>query len=126
MNLLLNVLWLIFGGLIGAISFFVEGVLWCITIVGIPFGRQAFKLSKLCLAPFGKVVRGSFFSHPIANTLWFIFGGFAIAAAYVVCGIILCITVIGIPVGKQAFKFARLSACPFGASVDTARGRKRR
>ena len=114
---ILNLLWFIFGGFIGAVLFFLEGLLWCITIIGIPFGKQAFKLSKLCLAPFGKVVKGSFFSHPIANTIWFLLGGFLMSAIYIVCGIIMYITVIGIPVGRQAFKFAKLSAAPFGAKL---------
>ena len=113
-----NLIWILFGGLEAALSFVITGIVWCITIVGIPFGLQAFKMAKLVLAPFGKQVRSNFGKHPIANLLWFIFGGFAMALAYIFLGIIFCITIIGIPFGKQWFKMASLAAFPFGATVD--------
>ncbi len=118
MKVLGNILWLIFGGLIGALGYLVLGVLWCITIIGIPFGKQCFKFAKLTLAPFGKTVKSNFGSHPIANVLWFIFGGLELAIGFFIGGIILCITIIGIPFGKQAFKFASLSLFPFGATIS--------
>ena len=121
MTLLGNIIWLIFGGLVGAISFTVTGLIWCITLIGIPFGLQAFKMAKLTLSPFGKQIDSNFGAHPIANVLWFIFGGFAMALSYCLVGIIFCITLIGIPFGKQAFKFAKLSAFPFGAQVIEAK-----
>ena len=118
MKVIGNIIWLIFGGLESAIGFFFAGLLWCITIIGIPFGKQAFKLASLVLVPFGKKVEGNFGAHPIANVIWFIFGGFTMALAYLFLGVFYCITIIGIPFGKQAFKLARLAAFPFGAKVD--------
>ena len=112
-----NLIWFIFGGLIGAIGYFLLGVIWCITIIGIPFGKQCFKLAKLALSPFGKKVHSNFGKHPIANIIWLIFGGLEMALLYVLTGAIFCITIIGIPFGKQCFKLASLSAVPFGATL---------
>ena len=117
MRLIGNIIWLLVCGLAGAVSYLIAGVLWCITIIGIPFGKQCFKMAALMLMPFGKEIRGNFGKHPIANVIWFIFGGLEIAIGYFVSGVLFCITVIGIPFGKQCFKLMRLSAFPFGASV---------
>ena len=117
MKTLGNILWFIFIGLWSAISWFFLGILWCITIIGIPFGLQAFKLAKLTLFPFGKVVKSDFGKHPIANILWLLFGGLELAVGYAIAGVIFCITIIGIPFGKQCFKLAGLGAIPFGANV---------
>ncbi len=115
-----NILWLLFTGLVSAIGYFFLGVFWCITIVGIPFGLQAFKFAKLALWPFGTKVNANFGKHPIMNILWFIFGGFGLAISFFFMGIFWCITIIGIPFGRQAFKFAKLAIMPFGASIERA------
>ena len=117
MRLIGNIIWIITGGLASAVSYLALGVLWCVTVIGIPFGIQSIKMAGLVLAPFGKTVDLNFGSHPIANILWFIFGGFALWASYLVVGLLLCVTVIGIPFGLQLFKFAKLNAFPFGAKV---------
>ena len=117
MRTLGNIIWLIFVGLWEAIGYFFIGLIWCITIVGIPFGLQAFKLAKLIILPFGKEPKTNFNAHPIANIIWAVFGGFALAVGFVFAGLILCITIIGIPFGKQCFKLAKLSCIPFGATV---------
>ena len=113
-----NILWLLFTGLASGIGCFFMGLIWCITIVGIPFGLQCFKMGGLVLAPFGKKVNGRFGSHPIANLIWFIFGGFALAITYFFIGLVICITVVGIPFGIQCLKLAKLAAFPFGARVN--------
>lgn len=113
-----NLLWLVFVGLWSAIGYFVLGVFWCITIIGIPFGTQLFKLGRLMIWPFGKTIEHHFGKHPIANIIWFIFGGFGLAFGFFFVGVILCITIIGIPFGKQCFKLAGLSAFPFGAAIN--------
>jgi len=118
MKIIGNILWFIFTGLATAISWFILGIIWCVTIIGIPFGKQCFKLAKLAIFPFGKTVNGNFGKHPIANIIWFIFGGFALCLGYAFLGIFWCITILGIPFGKQCFKLAGLGAFPFGASVD--------
>ena len=117
MKTLGNILWFLFTGLGAGLAWFFLGILWCITIIGIPFGKQAFKLAKLSFFPFGKVVKGNFGKHPIANIVWFLFGGFGIALGFAFTGLIWCITIIGIPFGKQCFKLAKLALAPFGAQV---------
>lgn len=112
-----NIIWFILIGLWTAIGYFFIGLLLCITIIGIPFGIQCFKLAKLVLTPFGKIVNSNFGKHPIANILWLVFVGWEMAVGYVVAGAIFCITIIGIPFGKQCFKLAALSLIPFGANI---------
>ena len=119
MRIILNLLWLLFGGLISALGWVLTGCLWCITIVGIPVGLQCFKLASISLDPFGKEIvyeDGSPVSF-LLNILWIIFGGIEMAIANALIGVILCITIIGIPWGKQYFKIAKLSLMPFGATV---------
>ena len=119
MRILLNILWIIFGGFVSALGWWLTGLLWCITIVGIPVGKQCFKLSSISLNPFGKEINydrqgaGSF----LLNIFWFIFGGLEMAIANFLLGLVLCVTIIGIPFGKQFFKIASLSLHPFGADV---------
>ena len=117
MRLIANILWIIFGGLISALIWLIAGVLFCISIVGIPFGVQCFKFAKLSLAPFGKKVKLNFVKHPIANLLWLIIFGWGMFLGYLAAGIACCITIIGIPAGLQAFKFSILALAPFGAKV---------
>jgi uncharacterized membrane protein YccF (DUF307 family) len=112
-----NVLWLLLTGLATALGWLMIGLLFCITIIGIPFGKQAFKMAELSLCPFGRKVHGNFGKHPIANVIWFLFGGFGLALGYLFAGLLWCVTIIGIPFGKQCFKLARLSVAPFGATV---------
>ena len=119
MRLLLNLLWLVFGGLLSALGWVLTGCLWCITIVGIPVGLQCFKLASISLDPFGKeiVYENDSPVSFLLNILWIIFGGIEMAIANALIGVILCITIIGIPWGKQYFKIAKLSLMPFGATV---------
>ena len=118
MRLILNMLWFIFGGFISAGGWILAGCLWCITIIGIPVGLQCFKLSSISLNPFGKeiIYEGGAVSF-LMNVLWFLLSGALLAIANVLIGLILCITIVGIPLGKQYFKIARLALRPFGAIV---------
>lgn len=117
MSCLGNIIWIILGGLVSAVSYLLLGVVWCITLIGIPFGLQAFKFAGLVLAPFGKNVSSDFGKHPIANVIWLIFGGFAVALSHFIVGIVFCVTIIGIPFGLQSFKLGKLACCPFGATI---------
>lgn len=115
---LLNVLWIICGGLLSTLAWLLAGLLWCITIIGIPVGLQCFKLASISFSPFGKKVEyeggaGSF----ILNILWFVISGWELALTNFLIGLVLCITIIGIPWGKQFFKIAKVSLAPFGAVV---------
>ena len=118
MSLLGNILWLIFGGLLSGLSWILAGVLWCVTIVGIPIGMQCFKLASLSFTPFGREViyEGGAFSF-IVNVLWFLLSGLLLALENFLLGCLLCVTIVGIPFGKQFFKIAKLALAPFGAVV---------
>jgi len=118
-----NILWLILAGLWLAIGYFVGGLILCITIIGIPFGIQAFKMAGFALWPFGRTVVRSPQGGCLEigfNILWFLLFGWAIFLAHLVLGLILCITIIGIPFGIQAFKLSILALFPFGRTVVDA------
>lgn len=115
MKTLGNVLWFILIGLWSCILWALAGILWCITIIGIPFGKQCFKIAKFVTFPFGKTIKTNFDQHPIANIIWLIFFGWENALGYAIAGIFFFITIIGIPFGKQCFKLASLALLPFGA-----------
>jgi uncharacterized membrane protein YccF (DUF307 family) len=121
MNFLGNLVWLIFGGLLAAICYFFGGLVLCATIIGIPWGLQCFKLAGFVAMPFGlKVVSDSSQSgclSTLANIVWIICGGLASAIIHVVMGLLLSITIIGIPWGRQHFKLVEISLMPFGKRV---------
>ena len=118
MGCLGNLLWFICGGAISGLSWLLAGCLWCITIVGIPVGLQCFKFASLSIFPFGKEVEygggvGSF----LLNVIWLVVSGFWLALEHAVFGLVLCITIIGIPFGLQHFKLAKLALMPFGSDI---------
>ena len=117
LNLIFNIIWLIFGGIISAIAWLFLGLILCVTIIGIPLGKQCFKVAKLVIMPFGASVDLNFSSHPIANIIWAIFVGWELFLGYLFAGLILCVTIVGIPFGLQIFKLATLSIFPFGAKI---------
>ncbi|GAB6010136.1 YccF domain-containing protein [Dysgonomonas reticulitermitis] len=123
MKTLGNIIWVIFGGFIIALEYFIAGFLMLITIIGIPFGIQAFKLGILALWPFGsKVVDNKSSIGCLSlffNIIWIIIGGFWIALTHLFWGILFCITIIGIPFGKQHFKLVHLALVPFGKKIET-------
>lgn len=116
-----NLIWLVFGGFIVFLEYMISGFLLCLTIIGIPFGIQAFKLAILSLWPFGKTI-GLTSGNPgclstIMNIIWLIIGGIWIALTHLVFGILLGITIIGIPWAKQHFKLVSLALTPFGREI---------
>lgn len=119
MNLLGNLIWILFGGLVASLLWTMAGLLACLTIVGIPFGIQCFKLAGFVLMPFGRTVdAGSFgFGGLIGNLIWILLLGWELAVTHAVFGLVLCLTIIGIPFGRQHFKMAILALVPFGAKV---------
>ena len=112
-----NVLWLLLTGLATALGWLMLGLLFCITIIGIPFGKQAFKMAELSLCPFGRNVHGNFGKHPIANVIWFLLGGFGLALGYLFAGVLWCVTIIGIPFAWQHIKMAELAIFPIGKTI---------
>lgn len=121
MNCLGNIIWLIFGGIITALEYFVSSLLMIITIIGIPFGLQTLKLAALALWPFGKTViektSSSSCLSVVMNVLWLVLGGIVICITHLAFGLLLCITIIGLPFGRQHFKLARLALMPFGSDI---------
>ena len=113
-----NLIWFLFGGLWMGLGWTLVGLVWCISIIGIPVGIQCFKFARLAFFPFGKVIVYSGGAPSLlCNILWLIFGGFALAISAAIHGLIFCITIAGIPFGMQCFKFARLALTPFGSDV---------
>lgn len=99
-------------------SWLAAGVLWCITIVGIPVGLQCFKFASLSFFPFGKEVRyGGGAGSLLLNIIWLLVSGFPLALESLVIGVLLCATIVGIPFGLQQFKLAKLALMPFGSEV---------
>lgn len=112
-----NVLWLLIFGLWLTIVYCALGVVFCVTIIGIPFGLRYFKAIPLVIWPIGKVKTSNFDSYPKLNTLFLLFGGFEFGIGYLLVGFVLLITVIGIPFGLQFIKLSKYFACPFGAEI---------
>lgn len=116
MNLLGNLIWLIFGGLITAAGYVIGGVAMCLTIVGIPFGLQSIKLGVATLAPFGKEVVVSKNEGPVAllfDILWIVLFGWEIAIAHLASAVLLGITIVGIPFARQHLKLIPVAIFPF-------------
>ena len=116
----LNILWLVLCGLWLAIGYLVAGVVMCILIITIPFGIASFRLAAYTLWPFGRTLvpkpdagAGSF----IGNVLWFVLAGLWMAIAHVVTGILLCLTIISIPLGIADFKLAAAAIAPLGKDI---------
>jgi len=122
MKFLGNIIWLLFGGLLIALEYFVAGLLLIITIIGIPFGVQSMKLAILALWPFGSRVTDKGNSGGcltvVMNVIWILIGGIWICLSHLVFGLLFCITVIGIPFGRQHFKMAALALAPFGKRIQ--------
>jgi uncharacterized membrane protein YccF (DUF307 family) len=120
-----NILWLIFVGLWLAIGFVVAGIVMFILIITIPFGIQAFKMAGFALWPFGRHVeytdRVTSPLQIIGNIIWIILAGLYLAVNCLVGGVILCITIIGIPFGIQSFKLIPVVLMPFGAVIVSDR-----
>ncbi|MBR5273834.1 MAG: YccF domain-containing protein [Bacteroidales bacterium] len=122
MKFLGNILWLVLGGLLVSLYYFLVGILFCITIIGIPFGLQLIKMAGFALWPFGHEVQsdtndGGCLSI-IMNVIWILVGGVEIALFHVTAGAILCLTIVGIPFGLQHFKMALLALIPFGKKIS--------
>ncbi|MEI7624163.1 MAG: YccF domain-containing protein [Actinomycetes bacterium] len=115
-----NILWLLLAGIWLALGYAIGGLVMCITIIGIPFGIQSFKLAGLALWPFGRTTQmgSSGGCLEVAfNIIWLVLFGWGIFVAHLVAGALLCITIIGIPFGIQAFKLSTLALWPFGRVI---------
>ena len=117
-----NILWMLLGGILISIYYALMGLLFCISIIGIPFGVQLFKMAGFSLWPFGRQVTAgqndSGCLSILMNIIWIIFGGVEIAIMHAIFGLICCITIVGIPFGLQHFKMALLALAPFGKEIS--------
>ena len=116
-----NIIWVVFGGVFIAVEYLVGSVALMVTIIGIPFGLQSLKLAEVALWPFGKkVVRKEPTSgclSTLMNVIWFFVGGIPIVLAHLLFGLLVYITIIGIPFGNQHFKLMSLALTPFGRTI---------
>jgi uncharacterized membrane protein YccF (DUF307 family) len=123
MGTLGNILWILCGGLIIAVEYVISSILMMVTIIGIPFGMQTLKMADLALWPFGRDTRTTSVSsgcmYTVLNLIWIIVGGFWIFLTHLILGVLLMITIIGIPFGRQHFKLASLALNPFGREICT-------
>jgi uncharacterized membrane protein YccF (DUF307 family) len=125
MSILLNIIWFVFGGFLVSLAYILGGILLCITIIGIPFGIQCFKLSILGLAPFGREIReteppGGCLSV-VMNVIWIILPGLGLALMHLLLAAFFAITIIGLPFAVQHLKMTRLAILPFGFRVVNRR-----
>lgn len=126
MTTLGNILWFVLGGFLIALGYVVGGILLCITIVGIPFGVQAFKIARAVAAPFGTRVvereRAAGCTSVVLNVIWIILPGVELAVAHLVLAVLLAVTIVGIPFARQHVKLVPLALMPFGRGLESAKG----
>jgi len=124
---LLNLIWLVFGGLVMALGYAVAALIMFVLIITIPFGIAAARIALFCLWPFGRTLvrrpdAGA--GALIGNVIWFVLAGWWLALGHIVTGVLMCITIIGIPLGLANFKLIPVSLTPFGreiVDIDQAR-----
>jgi uncharacterized membrane protein YccF (DUF307 family) len=123
-KILLNVIWLVLAGLWMALGYLVAAVLLAITIIGLPFAKQSLKLGVYALWPFGRALVQSPTRHKrlsaVGNVLWFVLAGWWLALGHVITGALLCLTIIGIPLGIGDIKMAGAALVPFGRQIVRA------
>ncbi len=124
MLFLLNIIWFLLGGFVVFFAYLIGALILCLTIIGIPFGIQCFKLSVLGLAPFGKEIRDT--EPPggalavIMNVIWILLPGLELALLHLFLAVLFAITIIGLPFATQHLKMTRLALLPFGFRVHDA------
>lgn len=121
MSGLANILWFILGGFIICLGYLLGGLVLCITIIGIPFGIQCFKLAGAVLAPFGKrVVERESATGGLAilmNLIWILLPGLELAIVHLVLALVFAITIVGLPLASQHIKLIPLALIPFGRDM---------
>ncbi len=120
MRLLLNLIWLVFGGLVLAVGYALVALLMFLLIITIPFGIASARIALFCLWPFGRTLirrpdagAGSL----IGNVIWIVLAGWWLALGHLITGVLMCVTVIGIPLGLANFKLIPVSLTPFGREI---------
>ena len=121
MSLLGNIVWLIFGGFLAGLGYIIGGLALCITIIGIPLGLKVIRFGFMVITPFGKTVMpttgGEGCFSLLFNILWLILFGWEIALAHIGFGLILAVTIVGIPFAMQHFKLVPVALFPFSYTL---------
>jgi uncharacterized membrane protein YccF (DUF307 family) len=119
MSVIGNIFWILLGGLVSSILWMISGLIMCLTIIGIPFGLQCFKIASLVLAPFGRTVDSGNMGATgvLGNIIWILLCGWELAVCHVIFAFLCGITIIGIPFAVQHLKLAQLSLTPFGSTI---------
>lgn len=124
MRTILNVIWLLLAGLWMALFYVVAGMLACVLIITIPFGIAAFRIAGYVLWPFGRTIErqpGSGVGALVGNVIWILLFGWELAIGHLVTGALLCLTIIGLPLGVANFKIIPISLVPLGTRVVPVR-----
>jgi uncharacterized membrane protein YccF (DUF307 family) len=120
MRLLLNLIWLVFGGLVLALGYAVAALVMLILIITIPFGIAAGRMALFCVWPFGRTLvrrADAGIASTIGNVIWFLLAGWWLALGHLISGILMCLTIIGIPLGLANFKLIPVSITPLGREI---------
>lgn len=120
MRIILNVIWLLFAGIWMAIAYVIAGVICCILIITIPFGIASFRIAAYALWPFGRTVvrrADAGVASAVGNIIWLLVAGIWLALGHIATGILLCCTIIGIPLGLASFKMVPISLLPLGREI---------
>lgn len=120
MRLLLNLVWLVLAGFWMAVGYAIAGLVCCVLIVTIPFGIASFRIANYALWPFGREVvdrRDAGAASVLGNVIWLVFAGWWLALGHIVTGCLLCLTIIGIPLGLANFKLVPVSLLPLGREI---------
>ncbi|HXN58849.1 MAG TPA: YccF domain-containing protein [Acidimicrobiales bacterium] len=123
MRTLLNVIWLVLSGFWLALGYALAGLVLCVLIITIPFGIASFRLAAFVLWPFGRAVvpkPGAGAASAVGNVIWFVLAGLWMALAHLILGVVLCVTIIGIPLGLGNFKLAAVAIAPLGKDIVSA------
>ncbi|MEU7648444.1 YccF domain-containing protein [Streptomyces huasconensis] len=120
MKTILNVIWLVLCGFWMFLAYLLAGVLLCVTVIGIPFGLASFRIGRYALWPFGYTAverRDAGAPSCVGNVLWLVLAGWWLALGHIVTGLLLCVTIIGIPLGVANFKLIPVSLLPLGREI---------
>jgi len=131
LSFLLNLLWIVFGGLWMALGWVVAAVIMAITIIGLPWARAAFNIASYTLLPFGRkaVSRAEHLGTRdigtgpfglIGNIVWLVLAGWWLALGHLLTAILLAVTIIGIPFAWAHFKLAGIALWPIGKMIVDA------
>jgi uncharacterized membrane protein YccF (DUF307 family) len=116
----LNLIWLVFGGLVLALGYAIAALVMLILIVTIPFGIAAGRMALFCVWPFGRTLirrRDAGVASTIGNVIWFVLAGWWLALGHLITGVLMCVTIIGIPLGLANFKLIPVSLTPLGREI---------